>query len=180
MRKPLIFIIVFSLATLLLFPASQTDASDQDLITDAILDSAEKFFLSLKERDFETTWNSLSGRSRESIINDVYETSVKIGGTIRRDDIIRDFERRGLMFTNYWKSFIRTFDADVVLEQSLWKMGTVRETKAEIIIQYNKFSNPTILRMMKENDTWKVGLNETFSRRTLEKWMDLLKKIHGV
>jgi hypothetical protein len=180
MRKPLIFIIVFSLAAILLFPASQANASDQSLITDAILNSAEKFFLSLKELDFEAVWNTLSEKSRESIINDVYETSVKMGGTVQREDIIRDFEMRGVMFTNYWKSFLRKFDADIVLEQSLWKMGNVSETKAEIIIQYNKFSNPTTLKMLKENDTWKVGLNETFSRGTIEKWLDFVKRIHGV
>ena len=180
MRKPLIFIIAFSLATLLLFPASQTDASDQSRITDAILDSAEKFFLSLNERDFEIAWNILSERSRQKIVNDVYETSVKIGGTLNREDIIGDFDRRGVMFTNYWKSFLRKFDTDIVLEQSLWKMGTIKETKAEIIIQYNKFSNPTILRMMKENDQWKVGLIETFSRGTIEKWLDFVKIIYGV
>jgi hypothetical protein len=180
MRKPLIFIIVFSLAALLFFPAPQTDASGQSPITDAILDSAEKFFLSLNELDFETAWNILSERSREAIINDVYETSVKIGGTLQREDITRDFEVRGVMFTNYWKSFLRKFDTDIVLEQSLWKMGTIKETRAEIIIQYDKSSNPTILRMMKENEQWKVGLIETFSRGTIEKWLDFVKIIHGV
>jgi hypothetical protein len=180
MRKPLIFIIVFSLATLLLFPASQTDASDQSLKTDAILDSAEKFFHSLKELDFDTTWNILSERSRQKIVNDVYETSVKIGGTLNREEIINDFERGGVIFSNYWKSFLRNFDTDIVLEHSLWEMGAIKETKAEIIIQYNKFSNPTILRMMKENGQWKVGLIETFSRGTIEKWFDFLKIIHGV
>jgi len=180
MRKPLIFIVVFSLATLLLFPVSRTDASDQSLMADAILHSAEKFFLSLKELDFETAWDILSERSHESIIDDVYEASVKIGGILQREDVIRDFERRGVMFTNYWTSFLRTFDADIVIEQSLWKMGTIKERKAEIIIHYNKFSNPTTLRMLKENDMWKVGLNETFSRGALEKWLDILKVIHGV
>ncbi|KPJ99054.1 MAG: hypothetical protein AMK71_10335 [Nitrospira bacterium SG8_35_4] len=180
MRKPLILILVVLLPALLLFPASQPEAADQSLLTDAILDSAERFFLSLKERDFETAWNTLSEKSRESIIHDIYEASVTIGGTLRREDIIRDFERRGVIFRNYWTSFLRTFDADLVLEQGLWKMGAIKETKAEIIIQFNKFSNPTILRMLKEDETWKVGLNETFSRGAIEKWLDILKKMYGV
>jgi len=180
MTKPLRLIIVFLLTALYLFPASRADAADQSLITDAILDSAETFFLSLKERDFETAWNTLSERSRESIIHDVYEASVRIGGTLRREDSIRDFERRGIIFRNYWASFLRTFDTDIVLEQSLWEMGIIKETKAEIIIQYNKFSNPTTLRMLKEGEAWKVGLNETFSRGTIEKWLDILKAMHGV
>ena len=180
MRKPFTFVLVFSFALFLFLPASQAHASDQDLITDSILRSAETFFLSLKERNFETAWKTLSESSRESIINDVYESSVKIGGTLRREDIVRDFDRRGIMFTNYWQSFLRTFDADIVLEQSLWKMGRIAETKAEIIIQYNKISNPTTLKMLKEHDTWKVGLNETFSSAGREKWFDFFKIIHGV
>jgi len=180
MQKQFILILAVSLAALLLFPASRPDASGQSLIPDVILESAENFFLSLKERDFETAWNALSERSRESIINDVYEASVKIGGTLSRDDIISDFERSGVMFTNYWKSFIRNFDADTVLEQSLWEMGAVEETEAEIIIHYNKFSNPTTLRMLKEHDLWKVGFSESFSRGRIEKWLDILKAMHGV
>jgi hypothetical protein len=180
MQKSLIPIVIVSLALLIVFPVSRPDASGQSIIPDVILESAEKFFLSLKERDFETAWNALSEGSRESIINDVYEASVKIGGTLSRGDIISDFERSGVMFTNYWKSFIRNFDADTVLELSLWEMGAVEETEAEIIIHYNKFSNPTTLRMLKEHNSWKVGLNESFSRGTTEKWLDILRAMHGV
>jgi hypothetical protein len=84
------------------------------------------------------------------------------------------------MFRNYWESFLRNFDTDIVLEQSLWKMGAIEETEAEIIIQYNKFGNPTVLRMFKENNAWKVGLKETLSRGTTKKWFDYLKIMQGI
>lgn len=180
MRKRLICIIIFSLALFLFLPASQKEASAQSPAVDAILDSAEQFFVSLKELDFQTAWNMLSAKSRHKIVTDVYETSVKIGGTLRREDIIRDFEQHGVMFRNYWESFLRNFDTDIVLEQSLWKMGAIEETEAEIIIQYNKSGNPTVLRMFKEHDAWKVGLKETFSRGTTKKWFDYLKIMHGI
>jgi hypothetical protein len=180
MRKRLICIIIFSLSTFLLLPASQIEASAQSPAVDAILDSAEQFFVSLKELDFQSAWNMLSAKSRHKIVTDVYETSVKIGATLRREDIIRDFEQHGVMFRNYWESFLRNFDTDIVLEQSLWKMGAIEETEAEIIIQYNKSGNPTVLRMFKENDAWKVGLKETFSRGTAKKWFDYLKIMHGI
>jgi len=179
MRKPFLLTVIFLLSVSLTFPLSPADASEKERVTVSILNSAEKFFLSLKQRDFETAWNILSQRSREAITNNVYETSAKIGATLSREDIIRDFERRGIMFRNYWKSFLRNFDTDIVLEHSLWKMGTIKKTKAEIIIQYDKDSNPTILKMFKENDAWKVGLNETFSRGTLEKWLDYFKRMNG-
>lgn len=180
MCKPFTVAIGFLLAALLVFPHPRSDASQEGEITDSILNSAETFFLSLKGRNFESAWNILSAKSRESIINDVYTTSVEIGVSLKRDDIVRDFQRKGVMFRNYWTSFHRRFDTDIVLERSLWKMGTVQAKKAEIIIQYKKFRNPTILKMFKENNAWKVGLNETFSRGTIEKVLDYLKIMHGV
>ena len=37
-----------------------------------VLDSAETFFISLKERKYGTAWDLLSERSQKRIINDVY------------------------------------------------------------------------------------------------------------
>jgi len=44
-------------------------------------------------------------------------------------------------------------------------MGAVKDKIALIILRYKKSKKPAILQMYKEEDTWKVGLEETFSPR---------------
>jgi hypothetical protein len=134
-----------------------------------ILSSAEKFFISLKDREYNAAWDLLSENSHKTIINDVYEVTRKINGDINMEDVIKDFNRRGRMFTNYWNSFHRSFNADMILEHSEWEMGIIRKDEAEIIITYYNSEGPTILKMRKEQDSWKVGLAETFwQRKTLD------------
>ncbi|HBH61920.1 MAG TPA: hypothetical protein DDX85_09325 [Nitrospiraceae bacterium] len=130
-----------------------------------ILSSAENFFIYLKNSDYDAAWDLLSEKSHKTIIRDVYEVTSKINGDIRREDVIKDFDSRGRMFTNYWNSFHRSFDADMILEHSEWEMGVIRKDEAEIIITYNNAEAPTILKMRKDQDSWKVGLAETFWQR---------------
>jgi len=133
-----------------------------------IVNAAEKFFLSLKDGEYDTAWDLLSASSHKAIISDVYNSTRKINGDIDREDIIKDFNSRGRMFTNYWTSFHRSFDFDMILENSEWEMGNIRKEEAEIIITYDNSEAPTLLRMLKEQDSWKVGLAETFwPRKTL-------------
>ncbi len=132
-----------------------------------VLNSAEKFFVSLKNNEFETAWSLLSEKSHEMIIDDVYEAAKKINRNIKIEEIIQDFNGRGVMFNSYWKAFHGTFDTEMLLEQSRWEECVVTGEKAEIIITYNKSQDPARLKMFKEKDTWKVGLVETFwTRRT--------------
>jgi hypothetical protein len=130
-----------------------------------ILSSAEKFFIYLKDGEYDAVWDSLSENSHKVIIHDVYEVTRKINGEINREDIIKDFNSRGRMFANYWNSFHRSFDADMVLEHSEWEMGVIRKDEAEIIITHNDSQGPTILKMRKEHNLWRVGLAETFWQR---------------
>lgn len=133
-----------------------------------IVNAAEKFFLSLKDSEYDTAWNLLSAGSHKAIISDVYDSTRKINGDIDREDIIKDFNGRGSMFRNYWTSFHRSFDFDMILEKSEWEMGFIGKEEAGIIITYDYSEAPTLLRMLKEQDAWKVGLAETFwPRKTL-------------
>jgi hypothetical protein len=50
----------------------------------------------------------------------------------------------------------------MVLEECDWKMGNIKKSEAEIVLQYKKSDKPAILKMYKENDEWKVGLEESF------------------
>jgi len=146
--------------------AHNSSAREEEYRTLApILSSAEKFFISLKAGDYNTVWDLLSEYSHNKIISDVYEVAIKINGDINREYIIKDFNNRGMMFMNYWNSFQRSFDADMILEHSEWEMGIISRDRAEIIITYNDAEGPTRLKMSKEQDSWKVGLAETFWQR---------------
>jgi hypothetical protein len=140
---------------------------------DPILKSAETFFISLRDNEYGTAWNLLSEKSHNVIIDDVYKASRKSNEDINKEDIIKDFNSRGMMSENYWNSFLRTFDADMILERSQWEMGFLRKDKAEIIITYNKSRRPATLKMHKEKNTWKVGLVETFWPRKALKLLHL-------
>jgi hypothetical protein len=65
----------------------------------------------------------------------------------------------------YWSGYLSSFDPKTVLEQSAWKMGEIKKDRAEIILRYRKSSNDAILKMYREEGSWKVGLDETFSTR---------------
>jgi hypothetical protein len=173
MNRYLPFILVFLVSHFALLNVCA--AYDDDYSSFApILGSAETFFISLRNSEYGAAWDLLSEKSHDTIISDVYEVSRKMNRDINREDIIRDFNNKGTMFTNYWNSFLWTFDADMILEQSRWEMGLVRKDKAEILITYNKSHRPTILTMLREKDAWRVGLVETFWQRKNVKLLRLI------
>ena len=130
-----------------------------------ILDSAEKFFISIKNSEYNISWNLLSKETRQTIVEDVHKSYKKMGGTISKDIIMTDFNTGGSMFNNYWNAFAKSFDPDMILENSRWEIGYLKKEKAEINITYKKSKNPAKLIMYKENGAWKVGLAETFWTR---------------
>ncbi|MBI5740366.1 MAG: hypothetical protein HZA16_06560 [Nitrospirae bacterium] len=129
---------------------------------DAILESSERFFISLKKNDFNTAWNLLSLKSRETIISDIIRATRKAGGGTNKDDIIKDFENSGVISTSYWNAFLNTFNPDMILEECKWEMGVIDKQKAEIIITHRKASDPVTLKVLREDGVWRVGLVETF------------------
>ncbi|RJQ53955.1 MAG: hypothetical protein C4526_05795 [Nitrospiraceae bacterium] len=168
---------LFFLFLSLFIPGAAFPETDSDP-AGLVLDSSEKFFISLKENDFKFAWNLLSSESHETIITDVLNASRKTGIEISREEIIRDFSNSGIISGNYWKSFLDTFNPDMVLRESRWEMGLVKKQSAEIIITHKKSENPVVLKMSKENGEWKVGLVETFwtgrSDSFLRRLMDFL------
>jgi hypothetical protein len=160
-RPPLLILSLF-IGCVIMFDFNETLAKDEGESPDVILDSAEKFFLSLQYGEYDTVWNLLSEKSHNTIINDVYKSSRKVNEDVRREDIIHNFQRRGVMFHNYWNGFRSTLNTKTILEQSLWEIGFIDDTEAEIVITYKKSKNPTRLKMMKEKKLWRIGLVETF------------------
>ena len=138
---------------------------------DAVLYPAEAFFISIKESEFETSWDLLSEKSKGKIIDEIYDASRDNGAEIEKDDIRRNFRQNGLIASNFWNAARSKFNPDMVLEESHWKIGFIKKLKAEITITYRKSSRPSKLKMYKENGSWRVGLVETFWSR---KYMDSL------
>jgi len=150
-------------AILLPFIVNAQDSSS----INSVLDSAEKFFLSLRAREYKPTWNLLSKKSQETIIKDVYKASNKIGAKTTKESIQQDFNNSGVISQNYWNAFLDTFDPNMILESSRWEIAFVKEHEAEITITHKKSGEPARLKIFKEDNIWKVGLVETFWTRKL-------------
>ena len=169
MNKLPFLLFVFFLTGCALFPNSaEVPATDSYTLIAPVLDSAETFFISLKERKYGTAWDLLSERSQKRIINDVYKASKKDEAGLEEEAIKIYFEKRDLLFNSYWDAFLTEFDPDMVLKESHWKMGPVKKNEAEIIILHKTSKNPAIIRMFKENGLWKVGFSESFSTENSE------------
>jgi hypothetical protein len=140
----------------------------EDINKTLILDSAEKLFISLKERHYKTAWELLSEKSRQTIIDDVYRALKNSGITIEKEEIIRDFNTNGVMFNNYWNAFLNNFDPDIALNERVWEFEKIESDHAIILLKNRAVI--TKLQMYKENSQWRVGLVETF-------WMSKTMKI---
>ena len=141
---------------------SEALAGESYTTTAPILDTAEKFFISLKQRQYSVVWDLLSTKSHKTIINDIYKASKKLGENLEKTTIKNDFKKRGVHSNSYWDAILTEFDPDIILEDSRWEMGPVNKDKAEIILLHKKSKNPAILQMFKENEGWKVGFSESF------------------
>jgi hypothetical protein len=168
------FLILLGCTSSAIRDSHNTEKSLNDL--NAILYSAEDFFISIKKSDFETSWDLLSEKSKNKIIDEIYDVSRDNGAEIEKDDIRRSFRQKGLISSNFWNAARSKFDPDMVLEESHWEIGFINNSKAEITITYRKSSRPSNLKMYKESGSWRVGLVETFwSRKYLDSLFSFLR-----
>jgi regulatory protein YycI of two-component signal transduction system YycFG len=166
MKKIIIsFFLLFFIGYGFFFYPSESHAEENYKTTAAILDTAEMFFISLKEKKYGMVWALLSEKSCRTIITDIYKASKENGEDLKKEDIKSDFDKKGIISNTYWDSFLQDFDPDMVLEESSWEMGPVNKDKAKIIILHKKSEHPAILQMFKENGVWKFGFSETFGVR---------------
>ncbi|MHB8882697.1 MAG: hypothetical protein ACYC69_14460 [Thermodesulfovibrionales bacterium] len=157
------FVLVFVLLALintLPFPAL-ADSPDREM--DLILTSAESVFKAMKSRSYALIWGGLSLKSQETILDDTQKSLQKAGvSSYTKEQLMADFSSGAVLSKAYWDSFLNNFDPDTVLSQSAWKMGPIKKDKADVIISYKKSENPAVLKMFREEGSWKVGLVETF------------------
>jgi len=131
-----------------------------------VLTSAESLFKAMKSRDYVRTWEHLSAKSKETIVEDTYKELVKanVSGSTK-ERLAGDFLSGDIHSRAYWHAFLVNFDPDAVLEQSRWEMGEIKKDRADVIITHKKSENPAVLQMFRESGAWKVGLVETFWTR---------------
>jgi hypothetical protein len=130
-----------------------------------VIEATESLFKAMKERNYPKVWSLLTGKSQQIILNDVREAIAKTGTDTAIDSLQTDFASGGRYAREYWEAYLKVFDPDVVLAESKWEVGKVGKNETEIILRYRKSDQPAILKIYKENDSWKVGLEETFRSR---------------
>jgi len=139
--------------------AAQKDHPDIPLI----LSAAESLFQTMEARDYPATWRVLTAKSRETIISETDDAIRTTGGTpVPKDGIRDDFAAGGPISRQYWEGFLRRFHPDDALEKSRWEMGVVEKDRAEVLITRQGADRPAVLRMFREDGSWKAVLVETF------------------
>ena len=119
----------------------------------------------MKNKEYVSIWTLLSMKSRKIIIDSVYKESKKLGTECNKDDLMKDFSSGGVNAQEYWESFLTVFNPSMALDESLWRMGTIEKDYAEVILLHKKSKNPALIKMYKEDNGWKVGLEESFGTR---------------
>lgn len=159
--------IIAALAMLIAMPLFFAPAvggpPDDDV--NAVLLSAESLFKAMKQKHYPTIWKYLSADSKKSTIEAVYKSLRKSDVGLERERIIADFTAGGELAQAYWEAYLNAFDPDTVLQQSKWDMGLIKKDRASINILYRKSKEPAVLLLYREENGWKVGLEETFGPR---------------
>ena len=156
-----------ALCLLFILPDFVYEAHGKDALP--VLEAAESLFKAMKARNYPETWDMLTLKSRESILDDVHKAIAKEGANISRDDLRADFTSGGPYATAYWGAYMDVFDPDSVLEHSKWDKVKANKNDAEVVLHHKKSEHPAILKLFKEDGAWKVGLEETFRPR---RWLN--------
>ena len=152
--------IIFSLATGATAIALQTQESE-------ILFAAENLFLQMKDKNYQKIWDNLTSKTKKSIIEDVYKVSRKMKIDVKKEDLANDFAFSGPHARAYWDSYLSVFDPDTVLKECVWSMGKIKGNAAEINVLHKNSERPAVLKLYKEDNAWKLGLEESFGARKL-------------
>lgn len=131
-------------------------------VENEVLSAAEGFFIALKEKRFADVWESLTPKSRDTIVSEVFNEINKKEARIGKEVVKEDFYKNGELSRLYWNAFLGNFDTDTVLERSVWSIGKIKGDTAEIILKYEKSEYNSELKLYKENGRWRLGLVESF------------------
>jgi hypothetical protein len=167
------FMLLFLMACIVLDLISCGIAQKRVMITDeeqSILSAAEKTFLCMSEKRYGELWESISRRSKEAVVRDVLDACdvmhIRCDGTKLR----MSFANEGPDAVIYWENFLAAFDPNSVIRESRWMMGKAGAEKAEIIVFHRDSDREAVLKVVKEDGVWKMGLEESFGVRKRMLW----------
>jgi len=171
MKRIISVILIFSVL-LFLFNDAEAAGNRDQAQQEQILSAAENLFVLMKNKNYTAIWSVLSKKTQATIVNDVRKENEKANKENKKanletnkDAIFNDFLTGGDNAKAYWDGFLTVFNPDIVLERCKWEMGKTGKNEAEILLLHKTSEKPAIIKMFKENDQWKVGLDESFSVR---------------
>ena len=133
----------------------------------AVLYTAYSFFASLKNNNYKKAWSLLTSKSKSFIIDRIKNSFVKNKVNIGKSEIRKSMKTGGYIAKAYWGGFLKSFNPDMLLKYSTWKIKSVSSDSAEIEINYRYAKAPAFLKIFRQNGGWKFGLTETFYSRML-------------
>lgn len=131
-------------------------------VENEVLSAAEGFFIALKEKRFSDVWESLTDKSRDTIVTDVFNEINKTKTKIGKELVKEDFDNNGELFKLYWSAFLNNFDPDTVLEKSVWAIGKIKGDTATIVLKHKESEYNSEIKLYKEDGRWRLGLSESF------------------
>ncbi len=163
-RTAALVLVVFVLLFLANFASAQKiDPAQQE----QVLSAAENYFVHLKNKNYAAVWSALSAKSRAKIISDVRKENKKAGVETNDQALADDFAAGGATAKAYWDGFLFVFNPDMALKECKWEIEKIKSDEAEVILQYRKSEKPAVLKLYRENNAWKFGLDESFGARSL-------------
>lgn len=131
------------------------------------IDVAEAFFINMKKRDYSDIFEQLTLKSQDVIISEVYDAISKSDMSVTKESLRFDFKNGGEISKSYWQGFLKNFNPDMVLIDSLWNLGRYEEKYCEVVITYKKSKSqkPALLKLYRESSLWKIGIVESFWTR---------------
>ncbi len=156
----LLFTCLLSYSELFAKSASEEEISN-------VLTSAESLFKAMKEKQYPEIWQLITSKTKKSIVDAIYKELKKAGKDVLKEKIELDCQNGDALAREYWDGYLSVFDPEMVLQHSKWTFGKIENNQAEIKILFKKSAHPAILKLFRENNTWKVGINETFGARNM-------------
>ena len=152
-------ILIVSLICAAIVPNVSAQYDEESVV---VLTVAREFFGNIEEKKYSLLWDGITEKSRKAVVNLVYEEQPKTGNRLTRAAIRKDFENCSVLCKSFWKGYFSAFDAGLALNQSEWDIGTIKRSKAEVLITHRNAESPAKLKMVRESGEWKVGFTETF------------------
>ena len=161
------FFVFFALFFLNLASAKNSYSDGQGPGKDAVLYPAYSFFESLKNNNYKKAWSLLTSASKSFIVGRIKDSFVKNRVSTGRAEIRKNMKTGGYIARAYWGGFLKSFNPDMLLKYSTWKIKSVGSGSAEIEIKYRYAKAPAFLKEYRQDGGWKFGLTETFYQRLL-------------